>query len=175
MSHRTATLGLALAGVLALIGVALRLVPATVPVVALEAREPYAPPEPPSGDQQAATLLSFTDIVNGDLLAPDRSPPEERYTPPGMAAEVAVSSGSPTEPAGTPRAPSFRLFGTAVGPQGSVALIDADPAIPGAEVYRVGDRIGGALIEEIRETAVVLVGPAGRYTITLPTSMRRVP
>ncbi len=56
-----------------------------------------------------------------------------------------------------------------------MALIDADPAIPGAEVYRVGDRIGAARVVEIQETAVILEGPSGRSTLSLPTSMRRVP
>lgn len=159
------------AGVLAAIGVALRVVPAAPPAVAVEAPAPYQVPEPPTGEEQAATLLSFQRIVSDNLFAQDRAAADERYTPPELMPRDAPEA-RPTRPQPVAR-PALRLYGTAVGPEGSVALIDADPAIPGAEVYRVGDQVDGARLMEVQETAVILEGPAGRFTLTLPSSIRR--
>lgn len=172
MTRSAARLGYAAATVLALAGVALRVVPVSVPAVSVEPDTAFPLMERPTGEEQAATLLSFNDIVNGNLFDPTRSAAEERYTPPELA-----GSYEP-EPASSRSGPArfvLRLFGTAVGPEGSVALIDADPAVPGAEVYRVGDRVRGARLVEIRDAAVVLEGSAGRFTLSLPTTTRRSP
>lgn len=161
------------AGVLALVGVALRVAPASPPAVSVDAPAPYQVPEPPTGEQQAATLLSFQRIVTDNLFTQDRTAADERYTPPELMPPD-TPAAQPTRPQPVAR-PALRLYGTAVGPEGSVALIDADPAIPGAEVYRVGDQVDGARLVEVQETAVVLEGPAGRFTLTLPSSIRRSP
>ena len=167
-----ARLAYAAAAALALAGLGLRVVPVSVPTVAVEPDAPFELPERPNGEEQAATLLSFHDIVNGNLFDPDRAAAAERYTPPELAgpSETERSTATPG-----PARPALRLFGTAVGPQGSVALIDADATIPGAEVYRVGDRVAGARIVEIRDAAVVLEGAGGRFTLSLPTTTRRSP
>jgi hypothetical protein len=157
--------------ILALVGVALRVAPASVPAVPVEAPAPYQVPEPPTGEEQAATLLSFQRIVTDNLFTQDRSAAEERYTPPElMPPDTAPTQTTRPQPA---TRPALRLYGTAVGPEGSVALIDADPGIPGAEVYRVGDLVDGARLVEVQETAVVLEGASGRFTLTLPSSLRR--
>lgn len=174
MSRRTVRALYVVAGLLAVVGLGLRVVPAGTPDVDVEPPAPYVAPEEPSGEERAATLLSFNQIVATDLFRPERTPPDERYTPPELAVADTVEEVPVATPTDRP-VPSLRLSGTAVGPEGSVALIDADPAIPGAEVYRVGDRVRGATIVEILETAVVLQGPGGRFTLTLPTSMRRLP
>ena len=172
MTRAIARLGYAAAAVLALAGVTLRVVPVSVPTVSVEPDTTFPLPERPTGEEQAATLLSFNDIVNGNLFDATRSAAEERYTPPELAGPT------PTEPAPSragPTRPALRLFGTAVGPEGSVALIDADPAVPGAEVYRVGDRVRGAQLIEIRDAAVVLEGANGRFVLSMPTTTRRSP
>lgn len=171
MTRATARLGYAAAAVLALIGVALRVVPVSIPSVSVEPDTTFPLPERPTGEEQAATLLSFNDIVNGNLFDPTRSAAEERYTPPELAGSFEPEAPTRSGPARF----VLRLFGTAVGPEGSVALIDADPAVPGAEVYRVGDRVRGARLVEIRDAAVVLEGSAGRFTLSLPTTTRRSP
>jgi hypothetical protein len=174
MSRRARGVLYALAGALVVVGLALRLAPAAPPTAHARPPEPYQPVAPPSGEEQAATLLSYHQIVTGNLLSPDRAAPESRYVPPELAVEATPEA--PVRPAApAPSAPRLRLFGTAVGPEGSVALIDADPTIPGAEVYRVDDRVQGSRIVEILETAVVLQGPSGRITLTLPSALRRLP
>jgi len=159
-----------LAGIFAVLGVALRLLPAQVDT-------PSAPPvtvaslQPgPSASEQAEALLSYQEIVRANPFSAERQPPESRYVPPDLVQEPAEQ---PTARPAPRRAP--RLFGVAVGPDGAVALIDADPAIPGAEVYRPGDLVGTARLVEVRDTAVVLDGPDGRQVLTLPSSSRRTP
>ncbi len=158
----------AVAGLLALAGVALRFAPARVaPVPAPPV--PIAPREAePSGREQAEALLSFQEIVRSNVFSQERTAPRTRYMPPELATQAAQ-----TRP--RPAGPTYRLFGVAVGPTGAVALIDADPAIPGAEVYRPGDAVGDRRLISIADTAVVLEGPTGRTVLTLPSSSRRSP
>lgn len=159
----------ALAGLLALSGLALRFAPARVPSVPAPPITVEEPAAEPSGSEQAEALLSYQAIVRANVLSRNRTPPATRYVPPELAEEVA--------PVRTPTAtaPPLRLYGVAVGPTGAVALIDADPSVPGAEVYRPGDSVGDARLISIADTAVVLEGPAGRTVLTLPTSSRRSP
>lgn len=159
----------ALAGLLVLSGLVLRFAPARVAAVPAPAITVDEPTDEPSGSERAEALLSYQGIVRANVFSRDRSPPTTRYVPPELAELVA--------PVRTPArtAPVLRLYGVAVGPTGAVALIDADPAIPGAEVYRPGDTVAGARLVTIADTAVVLEGPAGRTILTLPTSSRRSP
>lgn len=137
---------------------------------------PSASPEhavhrPPVFDPgaQASALLTYEEIVRGNPLAADRRPPAERYVPPGL--RVAAAS----QPAAAPEAPRLRLYGVATGPTGGVALIDANPAIPGAEIYRLGDLVSTYRLESISESVVVLRGPGGARTLRLdlPTGRSR--
>jgi hypothetical protein len=48
-----------------------------------------------------------------------------------------------------------------VGPSGTAALIDADPAVRGAEIYQVGDVVDGKRVVAVSESTVVLTGEAG--------------
>ncbi|NIN49933.1 MAG: hypothetical protein GTN62_07440 [Gemmatimonadales bacterium] len=157
----------AAAVLLALAGVALWVFPARVAT-------PDVPPvtipvayRAPDASQQAAALLSYEEIVRSNVLASDRSPPAARYVPPGLASEVPRST--------TPTAPQLRLYGVASGPTGAVALIDADPAIPGAEIYRPGDRISTYRLDTIADTFVVLMGASGRRVLRLEAQERRAP
>jgi hypothetical protein len=108
-------------------------------------------------------------IVQGNVFSTSRAAPRTRYTPPDLA------SARPARPATRPAPPSrLRLFGTVVGPS-AVALIDADPAIGGAEVYRVGDVVGGSRIVAVSESTVVLEGVAGRTVLRLQTAPSPAP
>jgi hypothetical protein len=51
-----------------------------------------------------------------------------------------------------------------------VALIDADPRIPGAEVYRVGDEVRGGRIAAVTDSTVVIARPSGPLTLRLPVT-----
>jgi hypothetical protein len=150
-------------------GVGLRVVPISVEVVPIVSAAVVESAPVPSAREQAEALLSYQQIVEANIFSRNRIPPSTRYVPPELAVE-----GTTTETGSRP-APSLRLFGVAVGPMGAVALIDADPTIPGAEVYRLGDAVGDALLAAIEDTAVVLEGPNGQIRLRLPSLSRRLP
>lgn len=154
---------------LALAGLVLRLAPAAVPR-ATAPQVAIAQPEVEATPAGTLPADSFGPIVAGNIFDQGRSPPEARYVPEELAAR---SEPPAREAAPAPRGP--RLFGVAVGPADAVALIDANAAIPGAEVYRVGDMVAGARLIEIGDTTVVLEGPEGRRVLRLPSSSRRSP
>jgi hypothetical protein len=64
----------------------------------------------------------------------------------------------------------MHLYGITKGPGGAVALIDADPRIPGAEVYRVGDEVRGGRIAAVTDSTVVIARPSGPLTLRLPVT-----
>ena len=153
------------AGVVATVALGFVIAPASVR--SREAVVPDIPPVAPAKDAstKARELLSFEEIPRMNIFAQDRAAPNARYVPPGQEADRPAARVAPT-----PSPP--RLFGVASGPTGAVALIDADPSIPGAEIYRVGDRVRNARLIEIADTTVVLEGAAGRTVLRLPRSRR---
>lgn len=158
------------AATLILLAIGLQALPISVPVPDLSDQELLAPPADADPSAQAAALLTYEEIVRANPLGPNRQPPAQRYVPPALRAE----SGPPaaTAAASTPR---LRLFGVATGPNGAVALIDANPSIPGAEIYRLGDLVSGYRLESISESVVVLRGATGPRTLRLdePTGRSR--
>lgn len=150
------------AAVLGIAGLALRMTPPAVP----DARVPPPtlpeprPPADPGGT--AAALLTYEAIAQASVFSPDRRP----SAAPRRGAPAHARAGDGAEP---------RLYGVASGPSGAVALIDADPAIPGAEIYRVGDPVAGYTLVVIADTLVVLDGRPGRRTLRLQTAPRRSP
>jgi hypothetical protein len=60
------------------------------------------------------------------------------------------------------------LFGISRGPGGAVALIDADPAVPGAEIYEIGDAVRDGRLSAIGESTVTLTRPSGPLVLRLP-------
>jgi len=155
------------AGVLTAIAVVTFILPSG----SVEPREPMAAANVPtvtaSPSEHAAALLSYQEIAGSNIFAADRSPPANRYVPPELASQ------QPNTTTNQPAAPRLRLYGVATGPMGAVALIDAEPSIPGAEIYRPGDLVRGLVLEEIADTYVVLRGPAGSITLPLETPRSR--
>ena len=158
---------LGIASAVAVLALALFLLPAG----SVDPREPLAAANVPaiaqSPSEDAAALLSYQEIVGSNIFAANRSPPASRYVPPELARQQAISTND------QPAAPRLRLYGVATGPTGAVALIDAEPSIPGAEIYRPGDLVRGLTLEEIAETYVVLSGPSGSVTLPLETPRSR--
>jgi hypothetical protein len=105
---------------------------------------------------------AYDAIVAANIFSPDRAPPAVRFSLPGQAAAPAK-----------PRGPTLRLYGITVGAQGAVALIDADPNIPGAEIYRLGDLVAGARIVAITDSTVTLAQPSGPLVLRLQPAQRR--
>lgn len=131
----------------------LALPPAPVPGAA------YAGAVPPGG---------YEAIVADNIFAQTRTPPPVRFTPAGLASARAAVPAAP-------HGPRLKLYGTTVGQQGAVALIDADPKIPGAEIYRVGDSVAGALLVAITDSTVTLAEPSGPLVLHLQSAQRKRP
>ncbi|OLB48059.1 MAG: hypothetical protein AUI08_12260 [Gemmatimonadetes bacterium 13_2_20CM_2_65_7] len=140
---------------------------------------PTAPPRAPASESVApgishaterpvptAPPATYATIVSTNIFSTDRVPPRVRFTPPGLAAR-----GQPVH-----RAPAVRLYGITIGASGTAtALIDADPDIPGAEIYHIGDVVAGAPIVDITDSTVVLAQPSGQRVLHLQRSSRRQP
>jgi hypothetical protein len=119
----------------------------------------------------APDSLAIGQIVSTNIFSPDRTPPRRRYAPPSPVAVQAPSADTlRTGP------PPLRLYGvTLSAAAGGVALIEADPRIPGAEVYRIGDDVREALLVALSESTAVLEWPGGGRTVLrlVPRSPRR--
>ena len=133
-------------------GAALRLAPVSPPTVAESA---------PLG---AADTQRYATIVASNAFSASRTAPRTRLSPEGLRRDTQPAARPARKPAGFPA----RLYGITRGPGGAVALIDADPAVPGAEVYRIGDAVRGGRVAAIGDSTVVLTRPSGRLVLRLP-------
>jgi len=115
----------------------------------------------------ATPSTSYEPIVAANIFSQTRTAPSVRFSPAGRA------GARPAAPA--PRGPRLTLYGTTVGPQGAVALIDADPKVPGAEIYRLGDVVAGAALVAITDSTVTLAEPSGPLVLHLRPAQRRKP
>ena len=152
------------AGALLVAGLGLRLAPTPLP------RARAAPVDVPAEAQPDAAPVStpptprYDAIVAANIFSQDRTPPAVRFSLPGRAA-------SPAKPSG----PRLRLYGITVGAQGAVAIIDADPSIAGAGIYRVGDLVAGARVLAITDSTVTLAQPSGPLVLRLQRAARSGP
>ena len=149
-------------------GAALRFAP--VPAVEVSGAGPVASraamlprPGPPADPKRYAA------IVGSNAFSPGRTAPAERFVPEGLRRETKPAARAPRKPA----EPLARLFGISRGSGGAVALIDADPAVPGAEVYRVGDAVRGGRLTAIGDSTVVVSRPSGPLVLRLPGAGER--
>ena len=143
-------------------GLGLRLAPTPLPAARAA---PLAMPAEAQGDAAPTRTPAeprYDAIVAANIFSQDRTAPVVRFLPPGRAA-------APTKP----RGPTLHLYGTTVGPDGAVAIIDADPNIPGAEIYRLGDLVAGARLIAITDSTVTLAEPSGPLVLRLPSAARR--
>jgi Type II secretion system protein C len=130
-----------------------------------------AGPSSAAAAASAPDSLTIGQIVSANIFSPERTPPRRRYAPPSVTAVQAPSSD--TLPAGPP---PIRLYGVTMSASGGgVALIEADPKIPGAEVYRIGDDVRAARLAALSESTAVLEWPDGGRTVLrlIPRSARR--
>jgi hypothetical protein len=134
--------------------------PARAAIVAT-AGVPGAPANAPQAAPTAVDSALIGQIVSSNIFSPDRAPPRRRYAPPSTApAQPATADTAPSGP------PPMRLYGVTLSAAGdSVALIEAEPSIPGAELYRIGDDVRTALLAALSESTAVLKWPDGRQTI----------
>lgn len=150
---------------LAVVGAWVRLAPAGLPraVVALE-----LPTALPAATATArGREASYEAVVAANIFSPTRAAPRVRFTP------VGLTGGHPTRPVA--RGPVVQLYGITLGPQGAVALIHADPKIPGAQIYRIGDLVAGARLVAMTDSTVTLAQPSGPLVLRLASPRRSQP
>ena len=153
------------AAVLALLGLGMRLAPARLPAAEASVGLPGAP-QPAPTQAILRDERSYALIPAENVFSQTRTPPTVRFVPEGRSAPDSA------KPAIKPRQRVFRLYGITVTARGAIALIDADPKIRGAELYRVGDRIGGAPITAITESTVVVRRAGAPLILRLPPAAR---
>jgi len=140
----------------ALAAVGFRLAPAGFPPAAAPAvAQPQALAAPP-------TLETGTDIVATNLFATNRRPPQHRFRPRGFE-----------PPASTPAPAPIVLYGVTLAAGDPLALIDADPKVPGAEIYRVGQQVRDARLVAITDSTVTLAPLSGAPAFVV--HLRRAP
>ena len=157
----------AAAAALGLLAVFLRLAHAPLPRAEAAALPRPASAQPPAAAAGAPAALSYEAVAAANIFSQTRNAPRLRFSPPGRG------GGRAAAPA--PRAPALTLYGITVGPEGAVALIDADPKIPGAEIYRVGDLVAGAPLVAITDSTVTLAEPSGPLILRLQSARRKQP
>jgi hypothetical protein len=148
------------AAALALMGLGLRLAPARLPGaqpgVGLPVAAQLSPSQAILRDER-----SYAPIAAANVFSQTRTPPAVRFVPEGRSVPDSAA------PRARPRQRTFRLYGITVTAKGATALIDADPKIRGAELYHLGDRIGGAPITAITESTVVIGRSSGPLILRL--------
>jgi len=154
----------AAAGALLIAGLGLRLAPTRLPRAQTAPLDVPAEAQPEAAPTSTRPAPRSDAIIAANIFSPDRTPPAVRFSLPGRAA-------APTKP----RGPTLRLYGITVGAQGAVAIIDADPSIPGGELYRVGDLVAGARVLAITDSTVTLAQPSGPLVLRLQRAARRGP
>ena len=154
----------AAAGALLIAGLGLRLAPTRLPRAQAAPLDVPAEAQPEAAPTSTRLAPRSDAIIAANILSPDRTPPAVRFSLPGRAA-------APTKP----RGPTLRLYGITVGAQGAVAIIDADPSIPGGELYRVGDLVAGARVLAITDSTVTLAQPSGPLVLRLQRAARSGP
>jgi hypothetical protein len=127
--------------------------------------EPAAPRHP----ERAGAGLAQA-VAQGNIFSTTRSAPRVRYRPLGPAAGAEVSAEADAAGGGG-QSGVPQLYGIVPGTDGAAALLRLDPAVPGALLYRTGDRGGRYRVDEIGERSVVLTGPAGRVELRLPAPL----
>jgi hypothetical protein len=153
------------AAVLVVLSLGFRLAPTRLP----HARQLVTVPEAQAIEATAVTGNAgpYAPITSNNVFSQTRTPPTVRFVPEGRPAPA------PTPSRSKPRQPVFKLFGITVGEKGAIALIEANPKIAGAELYRLGDRVGGAPITAITESTVVIRRAGGPLVLRLPPAARR--
>lgn len=147
------------AAVLMLVGFGFRIVPPALP-----AADPPTIPAARALPTGPGAPTTGAGIVEGNIFSPSRTAPRVRFGARGVRDDRAA-----------PSRPGLVLYGITVSAQGALALIDADPAVPGAELYRIGDLVHGSRLTAITDSTVTLAQPSGPLVLRLAPGPRRKP
>ncbi|HEX2636180.1 MAG TPA: hypothetical protein VHL81_03580 [Gemmatimonadales bacterium] len=123
----------------------------------------------PRATPASESVTVYASIAATNAFSPSRTPPAKRFSP-----DDRPEARAPAPRRAPPKVvrPAARLYGITRSSNGVVALIEADPKIPGAEFYRLGDRVGGDRLAAITDSTVVLQGSGGRVVLRLPEAPR---
>jgi hypothetical protein len=160
----------AMAALLALTGLGLRVVPVGKPTVATPTTPPPRdgnrsvplPARSATGEIDSATSHA---IISSNIFARSR-------VALGRALAATVDREHPTP---APRPPTFTLYGTTIGPDGAVALIDAGGSDHRAGLLHIGDLVAGARVVAITDSTATLERPTGLLILHLPPAARQTP
>lgn len=101
------------------------------------------------------------EVVATDVFAARRSAPRAKYSADPVSEPV-------TQAVVVPAKPAVRLYGTGMTGGQATAILDADPAVPGAEIYHVGDALfGGGRVVSIEADHVVIETSRGRERLRM--------
>jgi hypothetical protein len=136
----------------------------------LPALSSSAPPMPTS-------LTALTDsIVDANIFSLTREAPRARtvVAAPVDPVQDSATTGSYGADAGVPDSlaqpmsdPVPALYGVVDGPAGRAALVRLDRARKGAQLYRIGEGVGGTRVRSIGADRVELSGPDGRLVLRM--------
>jgi hypothetical protein len=122
---------------------------------------PGPAPAPATSSASVPDSVVIGQIVSTNIFSPERTPPRRRFMP--ATAVAGQPPSADTAPAGPP---PIRLYGVTLSAAGGgVALIEADPRIPGAEIYRIGDGVRGAVLTALSESTAVLERQDGTTSV----------
>jgi hypothetical protein len=128
------------------------------------------PPAPPSaadttdGGEPAERRLSSDALmlaVENDPFQPDRSRPAARYRLPGD-----VDPPPPPPPPPPPALPDFRVTGTAVMPDGGIAVLGIGDAPP--RVLAIGEYLGGYMLAGVTSETATMKNDEREITLLVP-------
>ena len=127
-----------------------------------------APVDAPPAARPSVPRARDDSIVAGNVFAARRTAPSARFIPADRTPAVVA----PPLPRAVER-PPLAVFGILITGGRTTALLDADPRIPGAEIYREGDILpGGGRVLQITAEQVVVDMPDGRHVLRLPSATR---
>ena len=146
------------ATVLSLAAIAFRVTPPAIPA-------PSMLVIPPAQRLAAVPALeSGTEIVATNMFAASRRPPQLRFLPRGFEPPVRAPVPAPVV-----------LYGITLAAEDPLALIDADPRVPGAEIYRIGAQVRDARLVAITDSTVTLAPLSGAPAFVLRLRRTRRP
>ena len=150
-------------------GVALRVVPLRPITTDSIARTPAS-----VGDRSTAVQVRAEPVVrdaSDPILTADIFTPT-RVAPPRPTAQAAEHKSRPVT---ISHEPMLKLFGTTIGPDGSVALIDVPEHVRDGHLYHIGDTLAGATLTAITDSTVTLLRGATSLVLRLPSTARSTP
>lgn len=101
-------------------------------------------------DDAYPSLDSFLAVTEGNVFTAERR---------GLEESAPRASAEPT--------PALRLLGIVSGPDGEIAIIQSPAAGSRAELYRIGETVGGFRLEAVGDSTVRLVGARGTLVLRL--------